>query len=73
MPTLLDLVAHGLGIAIVPRVAASYHAKVRYVRPRPPVPTWDVAIAYLGPEPANPAARIFLKVLIEHFRKFARG
>jgi DNA-binding transcriptional LysR family regulator len=65
LPTALELVAQGLGIALVPQVATSYSAAVRYVRPRPPVPTWDVVIAHLGAQPTNPAARAFLKALTE--------
>ena len=53
----------------MPRAVSSYPAKVRYVRARPPVPTWDVVVAHLGAQPANPAARAFLKALIENSGK----
>jgi DNA-binding transcriptional LysR family regulator len=62
--TLLDLVAHGLGIALVPQTATAFPAKIRYVQPKPPVPIWDVAVAHLGERPVNPAARAFLKDLV---------
>jgi DNA-binding transcriptional LysR family regulator len=64
--SLLDLVANGLGIALVPQAATSYPGEVCYVRARPPVPTWDVVVAHLGTQPVNPAARVFLKVLTDH-------
>lgn len=70
--TLLDLVAHAMGIALVPTAVTSYPAKVCYVRPRPPVPTWDVVIAHQGAQPANPAARAFLKALFENSGKLPR-
>lgn len=63
-PTLLDLVAHGLGIALVPHSASSYEADVRFVRPRPRVATWDVAVAHLGERPDGAAARAMLDALV---------
>jgi DNA-binding transcriptional LysR family regulator len=72
MPTMLDLVAHGLGIGLVPRVARSYPADVRYVSPCPPVPTWDVAVAHLGVQPAGAAARALLNSLVEDARTLSR-
>src|SRR5918999_2062683 len=63
IPTLLELVAHGLGIALVPEVVTRHPAAVRYLRLRPPVPTFEVAVATVGDPPASPAARALLAML----------
>ena len=63
VPTLLDLVAHGLGIALVPRSMATYPARLRYVTPLGPVPTWDVAVARSIVHPASAASQAFFTVL----------
>jgi DNA-binding transcriptional LysR family regulator len=70
--TVLDLISHGLGIGLVPQAATGYPAKIRYARIKPPVPTWDVAIAHMGAEPINPAARALLKNLLDHSQKAPR-
>lgn len=67
--TLLELVANGVGIGLVPQSATSYPVKISYVRPLPPVPTWDIAVAHLGEVPANPAAREILARLIAYARE----
>lgn len=63
IPTLLDLVANGLGIALIPRAFSQYRANIRLVNPRPPQPTWEVVVAHMGVQPANAAARAFLNAL----------
>jgi DNA-binding transcriptional LysR family regulator len=63
VPTLLELVAHGLGVALVPEVVTRHPAQVRYVRLRPPVPTFEVAVATVGDPPASQAARVLLAML----------
>ena len=63
VPTLLELVAHGLGVALVPEVVTRHPAQVRYLRLRPPAPTFEVAVATLGDPPASPAARALLAML----------
>jgi DNA-binding transcriptional LysR family regulator len=63
VPSLLELVAHGLGIALVPEVATRYPAPVRYLPLRPPAPTFEVAVATVGDPPANQAARVLLAML----------
>jgi DNA-binding transcriptional LysR family regulator len=63
VPTLLELVAHGLGVALVPEVVTRHRAQVRYVRLRPPAPTFEVAVATVGDPPASPAARALLAML----------
>src|SRR5918999_450480 len=44
---------------VVPR----HPAAVRYLRLRPPVPTFEVAVATVGDPPASPAARALLSML----------
>lgn len=57
VPSLLQLVARGLGIALVPEVVSRHPAPVRYLRLRPPAPSFDVALATMGdPRPARPPA-----------------
>ena len=70
--TVLDLISHGLGIGLVPEAATGYPAKIRYIRIKAPVPTWDIAIAHMESEPVNPAARAFLKSLLEYSGKALR-
>jgi DNA-binding transcriptional LysR family regulator len=64
--TVLDMVSHGLGIAIVPESQRTRGANVCFVRLQGHLPTWNVYLAFLGDQPANPAARIFLKMLLDH-------
>jgi DNA-binding transcriptional LysR family regulator len=63
VPTLLELVAHGLGVALVPEVVTRHRAAVRYLRLRSPAPSFDVAVATVGDPPASPAARTLLGML----------
>jgi DNA-binding transcriptional LysR family regulator len=63
VPTLLELVAHGLGVALVPEAVTRHPAQVRYVRLRPPAPVFEVAVATVGDPPASPAARALLAML----------
>ena len=42
---LTDLVAHGLGVAIVPHAVAADDARLRCVALRPSAPMWDVVVA----------------------------
>ena len=63
LPTLLELVAHGLGVALVPEVVTGHPAKVRYLPLRPPAPTFEVAVATAGDPPASQAARVLLAML----------
>jgi DNA-binding transcriptional LysR family regulator len=63
VPSLLQLVAHGLGIALVPEVVSRHPAPVRYLRLRPPAPSFDVALATMGDPPASQAARVLLAML----------
>ncbi|MEA2346383.1 MAG: hypothetical protein QOG62_170, partial [Thermoleophilaceae bacterium] len=47
MPTLLELVAHGLGVAIIPRSLAPLASPLRFVRLRGKPPRWNVTL--VGP------------------------
>ena len=63
VPSLLELVAHGLGVALVPEVVTRYPAQVRYLRLRAPTPLFEVAVATVGDPPASQAARVLLGML----------
>jgi DNA-binding transcriptional LysR family regulator len=63
VPSLLELVAHGLGVALVPEVVTGHPAAVRYLRLRPPAPRFEVAVATVGDPPAGQAARVLLAML----------
>jgi DNA-binding transcriptional LysR family regulator len=63
VPTLLELVAHGLGVALVPEVVTRHPVAVRYLPLRPPAPRFEVAVATLGDPPASQAARALLGML----------
>jgi len=65
LPTLLELVAHGLGLALLPRVVGQSPSgeAVRYVPLRPPGLTFTAAVATLGDRPASGAARALLAML----------
>jgi DNA-binding transcriptional LysR family regulator len=73
VPTLLELVAHGLGVALVPEVATRYPAAVRYLPLRPPAPAFEVAVAMVADPPASPAARALLAMLGAADRARPRG
>lgn len=63
LPTLLELVAHGFGVALVPEVVTGHPADVRYLPLRPPAPAFEVAVATVGDPPASQAARALLAML----------
>jgi DNA-binding transcriptional LysR family regulator len=63
VPTLLELVAHGFGVALVPEVVSRHPAAVRYLPLRPPAPSFEVAVATVGDLPASQAARVLLAML----------
>ena len=63
VPSLLELVAHGLGLALVPEVVTRHPAQVRYLRLRSPAPSFEVAAATVGDPPAGQAARVLLGML----------
>jgi DNA-binding transcriptional LysR family regulator len=63
VPTLLELVANGLGIAPDPEVVSTSPVAVRDVRLRPPAPAFEVAVATAGDHPTSAAARVLLTML----------
>lgn len=73
IPTLLDLVANGLGIALIPSAFTQYRADISIVKPRAPVPIWNVVVAHAGTQPANPAARALAKALCKNQDRHRRS
>ena len=65
---LLQAVEAGLGIGVVPSVSAHRTSSIRFIQLRPSLGSWEVMVSYLGPEPANPAARAFLTMLLTDYR-----
>jgi DNA-binding transcriptional LysR family regulator len=68
---LLQAVEAGIGVALVPGLCSRMSSTARFVQIRPSIGSWELAISYLGPEPANPAARAFLTMLLTDFRSRA--
>ena len=64
---LLNMVAGGLGAAIVPRLVQRMNIPVAVLATDPPLGDWQFVAAHLGDEPANPAARAFLSLLLEEW------
>jgi DNA-binding transcriptional LysR family regulator len=62
--TLIDLVAHGLGLAVVPDWLARRRPSLRLVPFRSRAPRWEESIVTADPEPAGAAARAFLEALL---------
>ncbi|MBM7790812.1 LysR family transcriptional regulator [Tenggerimyces flavus] len=58
--SLLDLVGHGLGIALVPHTFTMKRTTARFVPLRAPVPEWRIGIATAAGRPASAAARALL-------------
>jgi DNA-binding transcriptional LysR family regulator len=59
VPMVLDLVAHGMGIAIVPLASSVYNNELSYVHLSPPMAINHVVVSAAHP-PSNPAAQAFL-------------
>ncbi|MGW1199325.1 LysR family transcriptional regulator [Streptomyces sp. NPDC002536] len=63
MPGLIDLVAHGLGVALVPRSTADASApRVASVEVLPAI-SRRIAVATAAPGPVEPAARVLLELV----------
>ncbi len=62
-PTLGQLVAHGLGVAIVPRSNFDDAGAVRFVPLRGQAPLWEIAVVTSQARALSPAARAFLEML----------
>jgi DNA-binding transcriptional LysR family regulator len=57
---LLQMVEHGLGVAIVPRMSERIAPVLRYVPVEPALPEWQLVAGFSGTQPANEAARVLL-------------
>ena len=57
---LMQMVEEGLGVAIMPGISTRINAGLKSVPIHPPLPEWHFVAAFLGPQPSNDAARIFL-------------
>jgi len=67
MPTLLELVAHGLGVAIIPRSLAPLATPLRFVPLRGKPPHWTVTLLAPAHMELSAASRAFLEMVIgEH-------
>jgi DNA-binding transcriptional LysR family regulator len=65
--TLLDLVVHGLGVAIVPEpIARKKTRELAAITLAPHSPTWDIAVALPADSPTR-AARSFLGPILDRF------
>jgi DNA-binding transcriptional LysR family regulator len=63
--TLTDLVAHGLGVAVVPHAVAADDGRLRCIPLRPAAPTWKVVVATAGETPGSVAARALLAMVLD--------
>jgi DNA-binding transcriptional LysR family regulator len=62
-PTLLDLVAHGLGVAVVPQVLAAGRGDVAFVALEGRAPVWDVSLVAREDGALSAPSRAFLAML----------
>lgn len=61
---LLDIVRHGLAVAVVPRSVSKRSADVRFLALRGPAPTWRVGVAAARGKPPTPAAQALFQALM---------
>jgi DNA-binding transcriptional LysR family regulator len=64
VPTLLDLVENGLGVAVLPRFVAVDARGVRYVPIEPAVGLWRLVLARRERQSLGPAARALLGLIV---------
>ncbi|MBK5218481.1 MAG: hypothetical protein JJE35_01655 [Thermoleophilia bacterium] len=64
MQTMLELVAHGLGVAIVPRSLAPLRTPLRFVRLRGKPPRWNVTLAAPAHMELSAASRAFFEMVV---------
>jgi DNA-binding transcriptional LysR family regulator len=62
-PSVVNLVRHGLGVAVLPRSIVYEHEGVRFVPIRGRAPLWEVSLALPSNRPASAAARAFVDAL----------
>ncbi|MCW2990819.1 MAG: LysR family transcriptional regulator [Solirubrobacterales bacterium] len=61
---LLDIVRHGLAVAVVPRSVTQRSEHVRFLSLRGPAPTWSVGVAVPRGRLPSPAARALFEALL---------
>jgi DNA-binding transcriptional LysR family regulator len=63
---LLDLVAHDIGVALVPPPGAIYRTSAKLVPLKRPAPVWELSAVSRPGGPVNPAARALMELLPVH-------
>jgi len=63
------MVEAGLGVAIMPRIRIPGVQSIAYVALATPLADWQLVAAFAGAEPANPAARVFLRMAVREWGK----
>jgi DNA-binding transcriptional LysR family regulator len=61
--TLLELVAQGLGVAIIPQLFGAVPGDVRDMSIDPPMPDFELVAAFMGRAPESATARAFLALV----------
>jgi DNA-binding transcriptional LysR family regulator len=64
MPTMLELVANGLGVALIPRSLAPLRTPLRFVRLRGKAPRWNVTLVAPAHMELSAASRAFLEMVV---------
>ena len=64
MPTMLDLVAHNLGVALLPRSIVALRTPIRFVRIRGNAPRWNVTLVAPEHMELSAAARAFREMVL---------
>lgn len=64
MPTMLDLIAHNLGVALLPRSLVALRTPLRFVRLRGKVPNWNVTLVTPEHMQLSPASRAFYEMVV---------
>ena len=64
LPTILDLVTHGLGVTVLPRFIASDVRGIACVPIEPALSKWRLVLARRDRHPVGPAARALLRLIV---------
>ncbi|MHB8575391.1 MAG: LysR family transcriptional regulator [Dehalococcoidia bacterium] len=70
---LLDLVAHGLGLAVVPQGDAAQAPNIHRLQLRAPMAEWDLVVATVGNPPPTMAARALLALVTSNITGASPG
>jgi DNA-binding transcriptional LysR family regulator len=70
MPTMLDLVAHNLGVAVLPRSLAPLRTPLRFVRVRGKAPRWNVTLVAPEHMELSAASRAFFEMVVGEDRRY---